>query len=150
MSLVPLPGGRMDRLATIFALVISLCAAQAFTGATVPWTTYEAEDMATTGVVLGPQYGPNVVASESSGRKCVQLAATGQYVEFTAQADANSLVLRYSVPDSADGAGTDYTISLYKNGALLGRLPVTSRYSWLYGSYPFTNSPSAYSPRNFY
>jgi len=139
-----------QRPATVLALFISLHAARAFSGATVPWTTYEAENMATTGAILGPQYGPNVVASESSGRKCVQLNATGQYVQLTAQAAANALVVRYSVPDSTDGVGTDSTISLYKNGAFVGKLPVTSRYSWLYGAYPFSNTPGNGSPRNFF
>jgi Pectate lyase superfamily protein/Divergent InlB B-repeat domain/Abnormal spindle-like microcephaly-assoc'd, ASPM-SPD-2-Hydin len=140
----------MQRIAAILALVISLSSAQAFSGATVAWTTCEAENMATTGTVLGPQYGPNVVASESSGRKCVQLNATGQYVQFTAQAEANAIVVRYSVPDSADGVGTDSTISLYKNGVFVAKLPVTSKYSWLYGAYPFSNTPGNGSPRNFY
>jgi hypothetical protein len=106
--------------------------------------------MATTGAVLGPQYGPNVVASESSGRQCVQLNATGQYVQFTAQAAANAIVVRYSVPDTTNGIGTNWTISLYKNGAFVAKLPVTSMYSWLYGAYPFSNTPASGSPRNFY
>jgi Alpha-1,3-glucanase catalytic domain D1/Alpha-1,3-glucanase catalytic domain D2 len=136
--------------AILAAAAISLPWAQAFGGATVPWTTYEAEDMATTGAILGPQYGPNVVASEASGRRCVELSNTGAYVEFTAQAAANAIVVRYSVPDSADGAGADSTISLYKNGVFVGKLPVTSRYSWLYGNYPWTNTPASGSPRNFF
>src|SRR5262245_13985031 len=106
--------------------------------------------MATTGTLLGPQYAPNLVASESSGRKCVRLNAVGQYVQFTAQASANAMVVRYSVPDTADGTGTNYTLSLYTNGVFAEKLPVTSRYSWLYGSYPFTNNPSAGSPRNYF
>ncbi len=142
--------GRRRRLFAALALAASLRASPAFTGATVPWTTYEAENMTTTGVVLGPQYGANSAVSEASGRKCAQLTTTGSYVEFTAQSNATALVVRYSVPDSADGAGTDYTISLYRNGVFQGKLPVTSKYSWLYGSYPFANLPSAYSPRNFY
>ena len=124
--------------------------AYASRGANLPWTTYEAEDMTNTGTILGPQYGANVVASESSGRKCVELSASGQYAQFSAQAAANALVVRYSLPDSADGQGMDSTISLYRNGAFVQKLPVTSRYSWLYGGYPFVNSPSAGSPRNFY
>lgn len=117
----------------------------------MPWTTYEAENMTVNGgAILGPQYGPNVVASESSGRKCVQLAGTGQYVQFTNQSAANSIVVRYSVPDTANGTGTNYTISLYTNGVFVEKLPLTSMYSWLYGSYPFVNTPSAGSPRNFY
>ena len=141
---------RMWCAAAIAAFLASAHPVAASSGATVPWTTYEAENMATTGSVLGPQYGPNVVASESSGRKCVRLSATGQYVQFTAQSAANALVVRYSVPDTADGAGADSTISLYQNGAFVTKLPVTSKYSWLYGAYPFTNSPAAGSPRNFY
>ena len=124
---------------------------QAGRGAIVPWTTYEAEDMTINGgPLLGPQYLPNLVASESSGRRCVQLNATGQYLQFTALAPANAIVVRYSVPDTPDGVGADYTLSLYKNGSFVQKLAVTSRYSWLYGAYPFNNNPSSGSPRNFY
>ena len=110
-------------------------------GATVPWITYEAENMAITGTVLGPSYAGNNVASESSGRQCVQLSATGQYVQFTAQTNANAIVVRYSVPDTANGVGTNYTLSLYTNGVFAAKLPMTSMYSWLYGAYPFVNTP---------
>ena len=146
--------GLMKDLASglaLFALALSPAPAQAFTGATVPWKTYEAEDMTINGgAVSGPQYAPNVIESEASGRKCVRLSATGQSVEFTNQSVANALVVRYNVPDTADGAGTNYTISLYINGAFVQKLAMTSKYSWLYGSYPFSNTPSAGSPRNFF
>src|SRR5262249_46381015 len=82
--------------------------------------------------------------------KCVQLNATGQYVQFTVSAAADAIVVRYSVPDSAGGGGTDYTISLYTNGTFMEKLPVTSKYSWLYGDYPFSNDPSVGPPRNYY
>jgi len=127
-----------------------LSAVNSFGGAAVPWTTYEAEDMATTGTLLGPQYAPHLVASEASGRKCVRLNAVGDYVQFTATSSANAIVVRYSVPDTPDGAGTNYTLSLYTNGSFAAKLPLTSRYSWLYGAYPFTNNPAAALPRNFY
>jgi hypothetical protein len=142
---------RVRLFALAFLFLIPAHVAQAFSGATVPWTTYEAENMTVSGgSLLGPQYGPNVVASESSGRKCVQLVGTGQYVQFTNQSAANSMVVRYSVPDTANGMGTNYTISLYTNGVFVEKLSLTSIYSWLYGSYPFVNTPSAGSPRNFY
>ncbi|EEF60602.1 InlB B-repeat-containing protein [Pedosphaera parvula] len=134
------------------SVLIFICFCQrafGISGAVVPWTTYEAESMTVNGAILGPAYTPNVVTSESTGRRCAQLSSTGHYIQFTAQATANSLVVRYSVQDSADGVGTDYTISLYKNGTFIGKLPVTSRYSWLYGSYPFVNTPGS-SPRNFF
>jgi hypothetical protein len=119
-------------------------------GAVTPWTAYEAENMTYTGQLLGPSYAGHDVASESSGRKCIRLSATGQYAQFTALSNATALVVRYSVPDTADGAGTDYSLGLYKNGTFVGRLSMTSRYSWLYGAYPFTNRPSDGLPRNFF
>jgi hypothetical protein len=137
----------------VMAMSVALTQARtlpASCGASVPWTTYEAEDMTNTGTVLGPEYGPNVVASESSGRICVMLNAPGQYVEFAARAAANAIVVRYSLPDTTNGIGMDSTLSLYTNGAFARELPVTSRYSWLYGAYPWANTPSAGSPRNFY
>jgi hypothetical protein len=81
----------------------------AIPGALVPWTTYEAEDMASTGTCLGPGTKPNTVEWESSGRKCVRLAAAGQYLEFTAKAVANAMVVRYSLPDAPEGGGIDAT-----------------------------------------
>ena len=137
-------------VAIILSFAASLYSVQAFRGAVMPWTTYEAEDMTTTGVRLGPSSEPNRVETESSGRKCVKLTEAGQFVEFTAREAANAIVVRYSVPDTQDGVGTDSTLSLYQKGKRVHQLPVTSRYSWLYGRYPFTNNPQAGTPRNFY
>jgi len=116
-----------------FALVVlslvSIHSAQAFSGATVPWTTYEAENMTISGGTILSSYAANTVAGESSGRQCVQLNGTGQYVQFTAQAAANSIVVRYSVPDTSGGGGAGYTLSLYTNGVFVEELPMTSQYS---------------------
>src|ERR1700722_17010308 len=92
--------------------IISIHSAQAFNGATVPWTTYEAENMTINGgQILGPPQrvvdnnapATNTVDMEASGRQCVRLTAAGQYVQFAAQATANAMVVRYSVPDTANG-----------------------------------------------
>ena len=142
---------RTRLFAFVVLSIVSTHSAQAFSGAVVPWTTYEAENMTNSGgALLGPQYGPNVAASESSGRKCIDLTGTGQYVEFTNQAAANAIVVRYCVPDTSSGVGTNYTISLYTNGIFVQKLPVTSKYSWLYGGYPFSNTPGNGSPRNYF
>ncbi len=116
----------------------------------MPWTTYEAEDMKTTGQVLGPRYDPNLVETESSGQKCVKLMAAGEFIEFTAAGVANAIVLRYSLPDAKEGGGTSTGLDLYVNGEKVRTLALTSRYSWLYGGYPFSNNPSDGKPRNFY
>ena len=137
----------------------SLHSSQASSGANVPWKTYEAVNITINGgTIIGP---PEQVANinagitdtiqmEASGGQAVELTGTGQYVELTAQAPANSIVVRYCVPDTATGGGTNYTISLYTNGIFAQKLQVTSQYSWLYGSYPFVNTPGSGSPRNFF
>jgi hypothetical protein len=138
------------RFAILSSLLVCSVCARASVGANIPWTTYEAEDMKTTGTVLGPKYAPFLVETESSGQKCVKLDAAGQYIEFTAQSPATAIVVRYSLPDSPNGGGVNSTISLYQNGKLVKNLPVTSHYSWLYGKYPFSDSPKEGKPRNFY
>ena len=118
-------------------------------GATVPFIEHEAENVATTGTVIGPNRAEGTLAGEASGRKAVSLGA-GQYVEFTLTAPANSIVARVSIPDSAGGTGLDGSLALSVNGGAPTTLPVTSRYGWYYGSYPFTNSPGAGRPHHFY
>ncbi|HYZ72126.1 MAG TPA: hypothetical protein VE641_03555, partial [Chthoniobacterales bacterium] len=119
-------------------------------GATVPWISYYSGDMTTNGTRMGPGYQPFTVEAESAQRTCIKLSQTGQYVEFTAREWANALVVRYSIPDTPTGGGFDSTISLYKNGVFVQKLAVTSKYSWLYGFYSWTNNPADGHPRNFY
>lgn len=135
-----------------FFLAFALCqvGAHAGIGADMPWTTYEAENMKTTGTVLGPKYEPFLVETESSGQKCVKLSAAGEYVEFTAGSPANAMVVRFNLPDSQGGGGLNSAVSFYQNGTLVKNIPLTSHYSWLYGNYPFTNQPKDGKPRNFY
>lgn len=130
--------------------VIGSDSARAGVGAEMPWKTYQAEEMRTTGTVLGPKYAPYLVETESSAQKCVKLSAPGEFVEFTVHSPANAMVVRYSLPDSHDGSGINSTLLLYQNGKLLKEVPITSSYSWLYGNYPFTNDSRAGKPRNFY
>jgi len=127
-----------------------MCSAQEQRGAVIPWTTYEAERMNTTGSIMGPKYGPYEVETESSGQKCVKLNRKGQYVEFTSSGSDNSMVIRYSLPDGKQGNGKRTTLAIYKNGNLVKHCKILSRYAWLYGKYPFTNDPAAGEPRHFY
>jgi hypothetical protein len=124
-------------------------AAFAKIGADLPWITYEAEDMMTSGTVLGPSYQPHRVEAESSRQMAVKLV-TDDYVEFTATIEANTLVVRYSLPDAPQGGGMEDALELSINGRTVRTLPLTSRYMHLYGSYPFSNDPSEGKPRNFY
>jgi hypothetical protein len=137
-------------LAAILAVVARAGAAADERGAVVPWVTYEAEQTTTNGTVIGPDYTGHTPAREASGRQCVRLARAGEFMEFTAKADAQGLVVRYCIPDSPRGGGVDATLSLYINGKFHGNLPMTSRFTYLYGNYPFNNQPSSGSPRHFW
>ena len=136
----------------IIFIVLSrlICSAQEKRGAIIPWTTYEAESMKTTGTVMGPQYGPYQVETESSGQRCVKLSSKGQYLEFTSLGNANGMVVRFSLPDGKEGNGQRATLAIYKNGVLIKHNKISSHYSWLYGKYPFTNNPADGKPRHFY
>ena len=119
-------------------------------GATLPYTEYEAESGTTTGTVLAADRTYKTVQSESSGRRAVRLNATGQSVSVTLTQPANAVAVRFSIPDTADGAGQTAPLALYANGAKVKDLSLTSAYSWVYGDYPFTNVPSQGNPHHFY
>jgi hypothetical protein len=108
-------------------------------GAQVPFTEYEAEAASVRGRVIGPDRTAKTLAGEASGRMAVTLGE-GDRVEFTLKHRANAITVRYSVPDG--------TASTLKVAGLA--LPLTAKYSWFYGGYPFTNDPKDGSPHHFY
>ena len=100
------------------------CPTTASGGASVPFRTVEAECSATNGSPVGPDYTQGSIASEASGRQAVKIT-TGQYVEFTLPAAANSINVHYNLPDGSSGR-----LSVSVNGSTLA-LPVTSRYTYV-------------------
>ncbi|MFG3043642.1 discoidin domain-containing protein [Streptomyces sp. NPDC048241] len=101
-------------------------AAQAASGATLPFTSVEAESASTTGTKVGPDYTQGSLASEASGRQAVRLNS-GQRVEFTVPRAANAVNVSYSVPDGQSGS-----LAVYVNGTRIAKtLPVTSKYSYI-------------------
>ncbi|MGW2594036.1 discoidin domain-containing protein [Streptomyces sp. NPDC001515] len=119
-------------------------------GATVPFTEQEAEYAATNGTLIGPNRLYGTLPSEASGRQAVTLDAVGEYVEFTLTAPANAMSFRYSLPDNAAGSGRDASIDVRVNGGSAKAVPVTSKYGWYYGGYPFNNNPGDTDPHHFY
>ncbi|MEV7737562.1 discoidin domain-containing protein [Streptomyces sp. NPDC088921] len=100
--------------------------AHAAAGATLPFTSVEAESATTTGTGIGPDHTQGTLASEASGRQAVRLGS-GQRVEFTVPRAANAVNVAYSVPDGQSG-----TLNVYVNGTRLAKtLPVTSKYSYV-------------------
>ncbi|MFG1842389.1 CARDB domain-containing protein [Micromonospora sp. NPDC049175] len=126
-------------------------------GAAVPYVSYEAEAGRYQGTLLETDalrtFGHTNFASESSGRKSVRLTSTGQFVEFTSANQANSIVVRNSIPDAPGGGGIEATISLYVNDVFSRKLTLSSKHSWLYGNTDgpeaLTNTPQADARRLF-
>lgn len=107
-------------------LTATVPTAQAAAGATLPFTSVEAESATTTGTKIGPDHTQGTLASEASGRQAVRLNS-GRRVEFTAPRAANALNVAYSVPDGQSGS-----LNVYVNGTKLARtIAVTSKYSYV-------------------
>ncbi|GGU81460.1 CBM35 domain-containing protein [Lentzea flava] len=119
-------------------------------GATVPYTTYEAEAGTTNGTVLPANRTYRQLQSEASGRQAVRLDGTGKYVSVRLTAPANGIVLRYSIPDTTNGAGQRSPIALYANGTKERDITLTSEYSWVYGDYPYFNNPALGGGHRFF
>ncbi|MFF8731399.1 discoidin domain-containing protein [Streptomyces sp. NPDC015171] len=122
---------RMPAIGAVVALAAGMLvtlapAAHAAAGATLPFTSVEAESASTTGTKTGPDYTQGTLASEASGRQAVRLAS-GQRVEFTVPRAANAVNVAYSVPDGQSGS-----LDVYVNGTKISRtLPVTAKYSYV-------------------
>jgi hypothetical protein len=113
-------------------------------GASVSFVEYEAESAAFTGKLIGPDRQAKTLAGEASGRAAVTLAGGADQVEFTLVQPANAITVRYSVPD-----GTESTLTVEAPG-LTKELPLTAKYGWFYGGFPFTNEPGDGSAHHFY
>lgn len=119
-------------------------------GASAAYIEYEAEDCDTNGTLIEDDRTYRTQSSEASGRFAVNLDGTGQNIKITLTKPANALVLRYSIPDSQDGKGLDETLNLYINGIKSKGIPLASKYSWVYGAYPWTNNPKDGQAHHFY
>ncbi len=132
------------------SLPLQAMAAPAAAGATLPYTEVQAENSTNTGTVIGPDRTRWTLAGESSGRRAVTLSATGQYVQFTVPVASNAIVVRYSMPDSADGTGITAPLSVYIDGTRQSDISLTSKYAWVYGAYPYNNNPGGGNAHRFY
>jgi len=122
-------------------------------GANLPYDMYESEDGTVGGgaTAIGPNRTIGDLAGEASGRRAVTLNSTGSYVQWTTKAPTNTLVTRFSIPDSAGGTGTTSNLSIYVDGVFHKNIPLTSKYAWLYGAEASPgNSPGSGAPRHLY
>lgn len=151
--------GRSRLVFIVLSFTIGEAAATEFTpftsnaGAQVPYVRYEAENGTAGGgaATIGPNRTIGDLGGEASGRRAVKLANAGDSVEWTATEDANSIVIRNCIPDTANGAGQDATISLFVNGVKKDTITLTSKHAWLYGPEGDPkNTPSLGGPRHIY
>ncbi|HTJ72100.1 MAG TPA: discoidin domain-containing protein [Actinospica sp.] len=119
-------------------------------GASLPYVEVQAEGSPTNGSIIGPSYTQGQLADEASGREAVSLQGSGSYVTFTTPIATNSIDFRYSIPDTSSGSVYTAPLSLYVNGTKQTDFSLTNAYSWYYGSYPFTNTPSSGNQHHFY
>ena len=118
-------------------------------GASTPFTEYNAAtspNARTNGAVLAPDYQYGSLQAEATGRQAVQLVGQGEYVSFKLTRAANAVDFHYAIPDSLEGGGITAPLDLYVNGKLTTGLSLTSEFSWLYGTYPYTNTPFVSQP----
>jgi hypothetical protein len=118
-------------------------------GASLPFVEHQAEDAVTDGTIIGPTWQQNEVAVEASGRRALTLRQ-GQSLEFTLTEPANSILVRYSIPNTPDSSEYTVPLGLVVAGEAQPPLPLTNAYTWRYGEYQFTKDPADGKPQHFF
>lgn len=130
--------------------LLAAAALSARADASFPWIQYEAEAAESSAEIVGPSRAFPGLAAEASDRRCVRLGSPADWIEFTATAPANGLVIRYSMPDGPKGGGQRAELNWWINGELQRPLAVTSEFAWVYGHYPWSNAPREGNARRFF
>ena len=115
-------------------------------GAQLGIVEQEAENADTNGTVLPFDTSAYTLSGEASGRQAVKLLP-GRYVAFTLTQRANAVTIRYAIPDGPNGGGIDAPLTVSVDHASSKNthpqeVTLTSKYSYLYNEYPFTNDPN--------
>jgi hypothetical protein len=131
-------------------LTVNGLAAPAEYGADMAYTRYEAEDASHNAALSDDSRAYGTMSAEASGRRYVTLSSADEYITFKLTKPANGFVLRYSIPDSEDGSGSSSAVSFTVNGEVVGVVPLTSRYAWSYGAFPWTNNPADGGAHHFF
>ncbi|MFF1451088.1 glycosyl hydrolase family 28-related protein [Streptomyces sp. NPDC058274] len=137
-TLFVLPGAEGHAEATAGTDAAAVAAAA---GATTPFATVEAETGTRGGGAVIRSLTPGAAAptaasleTEASGYSLVELKATGSSVAITNNTgkNANTLVVRASIPDAAAGGGITASLNLYVNGVYRQAISLSSQQAWNY------------------
>jgi len=135
LSVLPRNDVRADVVATADAEVVAAA------GAATPFVTVEAEAGTLGGAarkrsVSAGAPAPTVATleTEASGYALVELKTNGDSVTMpnSTGKNANTLVVRASIPDAAAGGGITATLNLYVNGAFRQAITLSSKQAWNY------------------
>ncbi|HEX4722525.1 MAG TPA: RICIN domain-containing protein [Pseudonocardiaceae bacterium] len=148
-------------VAVVPLVVGSLPSAHA-TGATTPFTSYEAEagtfggGASVVSLTSAPTTQFSSAPLEASGHAYVHLAGQGQSVQWTNTTGApiSFVNVRESIPDTPSGGGDTATLDLYVNGQFRQALNLNSKQTWVYEGTNYNNSddqnPADGDPRVFF
>jgi hypothetical protein len=99
-------------------------------GASMPYTSYEAEEGQVGGgaekILDDGDRLAGTLNGEASKRGAVKIDSVGEYVQWTANSDANSIVIRNCIPPQSTA-----TISLYVNNVKQTTVTLDSNHCWL-------------------
>ncbi|MBP7151132.1 MAG: T9SS type A sorting domain-containing protein [Bacteroidales bacterium] len=114
-----------------------------------PYIRYEAEPgkCETNGTALNSTYDQRLLQSEASNQIAVNLILKNDYIQWTNEAPADGLTIRFSLPDNSNGTGIQGTFALYVNDNFVQNITVNSYWAWQYilkngSKYP-DNTPDA-------
>ena len=117
-----------------------------------PYTRYEAEvnQCRSNGVFLPLSEDQRTLQSEATHQQAVQLLNAGEYVEWTTGSSGKGLTIRFSLPDSSEGTGTEGSFVVRNtdgNRELFAQsFTLSSYHAWQYtasgANYP-DNTPGA-------
>lgn len=113
-----------------------------------PYDRYEAEPgyCESNGVFLPSSDNQTLVQSEASHQQAVNLCNIGDYVQWTVGNSGRGLTLRFSLPDSSTGTGTEGKLAIVLNNVTIDTLCLSSYWAWQYtarnGNYP-DNTPGS-------
>lgn len=118
-------------------------------GPILAYQQVEAESCETNGKIIADERAYFTPGSEASGKSYVRLDQAGQTLSFKTEVDSDSLIIRGSVPDSSTGGGEEHPLIL-KIGENTQTIQLSSKLSWVYGDFPWTNDPADGRPHNYF
>lgn len=121
----------------------------------MPYKRYES-NMATlsSGAIVKDTYAEDQATAFASGNEYVELPVVGASVGWTVTEQADGVVIRFTLPDNAQGTGTKSQLDVLVNDDKVATLDLTSY--WLYQYFeeswkePVNVPTTGYSPKMFF